>query len=81
MKLDLIDKKILNQLDLNSRQSDSEIGKKIRQSKQVVNYRIKKLLENGIITAFYPHINIANLGYSMHKFYLQLRNISKTKRC
>ena len=79
LELDKNDWKILNQLDLNSRQSDAEIGKKTRISKQVVNYRIKKLLDNEIITGFYPHINLAKLGYGTHKIYLKFKSLTKTQ--
>ncbi|MBU1321620.1 MAG: Lrp/AsnC family transcriptional regulator, partial [Nanoarchaeota archaeon] len=71
--------KILNQLDLNCRQSDSGIGKKVRLSKQVVNYRIKRLLNNKIIISFFPHINVSKLGYATHKIYIQLRSVTKDK--
>ena len=77
--LDLKDRKILNQLDINCRQSDSEIGKKVRLSKEVVNYRIKRLLENKIITGFYPHINIAKINLSAHKIYLRFKSLTKEK--
>jgi len=77
IKLDGKDWKILNQLDLNSRQSDSEIGKKTRISKQVVNYRIKKLEEDGVILGFFPHINVPKLGYLTHKIYLRFRSLNK----
>lgn len=76
MRLDLNDWKILNQLDTNSRQTDAEIGKKTRMSKQVVNYRIKRLIKEGIITGFYPHINVAKLGYGAHKIYLKFKSLS-----
>ncbi|MBW3000885.1 Lrp/AsnC family transcriptional regulator [Candidatus Woesearchaeota archaeon] len=79
IKLDLKDWKILNQLDLNCRQSDSEIGKKVRLSKQVVNYRIKRLLKKKIITSFFPHINVSKLGYATHKIYVQLRSVSNER--
>lgn len=78
-KLDLVDWKLLNQLDINCRQSDAEIGKKTRLSKQVVNYRIKKLVDDRIITAFFPHIDIAKLGYGVHKIYLQFGALTKEK--
>jgi len=78
-KLDKNDLKILNQLDLNSRQSNSKIGKKTRLSKQVVNYRIKKLIQNNIITSFFPHINISKIGFSAHKVYLQFKSLTKEK--
>jgi len=79
IKLYLKDWKILNQLDLNSRQSDAGIGRKTRISKQVVNYRINKLKEEGIITSSYPHINIAKLGYAAHKIYLNFKALTKEK--
>ena len=47
-KIDLKDRKILYQLDLNCRQSNTQIGKKVGLSKQVVDYRIKQMEENGI---------------------------------
>ena len=78
-KLDLADRKILNQLDIDSRQSDSKIAKKTHLSKQVVNYRIKNLLKKGIITAFTPQIDIAKLGYGIHKVYIQFGSITKEK--
>ncbi len=79
IKLDLINRKILNQLDINCRQSDAKIGKKTRLSKQVVNYRIKKLIEKQIIVSFFPHINISKLGFSAHKVYLQFKSLTKEK--
>lgn len=79
VKLDLKNWKILNQLDLNCRQSDAEIGKKVRLSKQVVNYRIKKLVDEGIITSFFPQVNIAKLGYGAHKVYLQFGGLTEEK--
>ncbi|MFC2134635.1 Lrp/AsnC family transcriptional regulator [Bacteroidota bacterium] len=79
LKLDKKDWKILDQLDINCRQSDAEIGKKVRLSKQVVNYRIKKLVDNNIITGFVPHFNTAKLGYGIHKIYIQLKSLRKEK--
>lgn len=78
-KLDKNDWKILNQLDLNSRQSDAEIGRKTRISKQVVNYRIKKLIDEKIITSFVPHVNTAKLGYFVYKVYIRFKSVSRQK--
>jgi len=78
-KISIKDLKILDQLDINSRQSDTEISKKVRLSKQLVNYRIKKLVEKNIITSFFPQINIMKLGYYGYKFYLQLKSLPKEK--
>jgi len=51
--LDLKDRKILYYLDINSRQSNSDIAKKVGLSKEVVNYRIKRLEKEGIIKGYY----------------------------
>ena len=48
-KLDLKDRKILYQLELNCRQSNTQIGKKVGLSKDVITYRIKRMEEKGII--------------------------------
>lgn len=79
IKLELNDWKILNQLDLDCRQSDSEIGKKTRISKQVVNYRVKRLIKENIITGFYPLIDISKFGYGAHKIYLKFSSLSGVK--
>ena len=47
-KLDYFDRRILFELDKDARISTTQIGKKIRKSKQFVDYRIKKLEEKGI---------------------------------
>lgn len=72
--LDLKDKKILYQLDIDCRQTNSEIGKKVGLSKQVVDYRIKRLLEDEIITRFATVVDTYKLGFSKYKLYLSLEN-------
>ena len=74
--LDLKDRKILYQLDLNSRQSNIQIAKKVGLSKDVVNYRIKSLDENGFIRGFYTIIDFYKLGYFSVRAYLKLINAS-----
>ena len=61
MKLDLKDKKILYELDLNSRATLNEIAKKVGLSKQVVDYRLKNLIKNNVINRFYTAINFSKL--------------------
>ena len=50
IKLDLKDRKILYELDMNSRKSNTEIAKKVGLSKQVVGFRIKKLIDEKIVS-------------------------------
>lgn len=79
IKLDLIDKKILAQLDKNSRQTNSSIAKKLKISRERVDYRIKKLISNKIIKKFPTIINPTKFGYSMHKLYFQFQNLTPKK--
>ncbi len=77
--LDERDKKILVELDKNSRQTDSEIAKKLGISKQVTNYRIQKIVENKIISNFYTIINVGSLGLNSYYVFLQLEKIDKNQ--
>ena len=78
-KLDLKDRKTLFELDLNSRQTASQIGKKVWLSKEVVNYRINNLIKKGFIKYFYTILNTLALGYSHYKIYLKLQNVNPEK--
>ncbi|MFH0869661.1 MAG: Lrp/AsnC family transcriptional regulator [archaeon] len=72
--LDLKDKKILYELDLNARQSNSQIAKKVRLNKNTVNYKIKRLEENKVILSYYAVIDSTKLGYFSFRVYLNFFN-------
>jgi DNA-binding Lrp family transcriptional regulator len=76
-QLDLKDRKILYQLNSNSRQSNTQIGKKVGLSKQVVDYRIKKLEDEGIITGYQTVINSFKLGYDVFRYYVTFQNATQ----
>jgi Lrp/AsnC family transcriptional regulator for asnA, asnC and gidA len=76
-KLDLLDRKILSELDQNSRQPFSIIAKKVRASRTVVEYRVKKLFEYKIISSLSAFVDPAKFGLTSWKVYLQFHNKSK----
>ncbi|MCD4759599.1 Lrp/AsnC family transcriptional regulator [archaeon] len=78
-KLDLKDRKILYELDTNSRQSYHEIAKKVGLSKDSIIYRINKLQENGIIKQFHTVIDVGKLGFISFRLYLKLQNTTQKK--
>jgi len=78
-KLDIKDRKILYELDKNARQSNAEIGRKVRLSKEVVNYRIGRMVERGAILKFHTIVNYFKLGVVKYKLYLRLRNVDREK--
>ena len=78
-KLDRKDKKILLVLETNARQSASQIARKARLSKEVVNHRIKNYLRSGIITKFFIIPNFDKLGFRTYRIYLQFRATTPKK--
>ena len=77
--LDAKDRAILYCLDKDARQSNSLIAKKTRLSKEVVNYRIKVLLKNGIIQNFYTIIDSSRLGYMVYRIFIGFQNVDMEK--
>lgn len=73
--MDLLDKKILCELDNDCRQSHERIAKSIGSSRAVVRYRIKKLEEEGAIQNYIASINLGRLGFTTYKIYFKLFNI------
>ena len=73
-KLDIKDKKILYELDLNCRQSFQEIAKKVRLSKESVFYRIKRLADEGVIQRYSTMVDVSKLGYLNFRIFINLQN-------
>lgn len=69
-KLDKKDKKILEQLQKNSRQTIAEITKKTGLPRDVVVYRIKKLEKSKVIRAHHTFLNPQKLGYPLYVYVL-----------
>jgi len=76
-EIDIKDKKILFELDKNSRVSFAELAKKTRLSKEVVFHRINNLVNKGIILRFQTVISTYALGYQSYKIYFKLQNLTK----
>jgi len=76
-KLDLKDRKILYELDLNCRQSNAQIGKKVRLGRDVVAYRIKKLEDDGVIKNFFTDIDTFRLGYNVFRIYINFQYVTQ----
>ena len=77
IELNKKDKRILYELNYYSRQPISKLAKKLKLSKQSVNYRVNKLVEDGFIKQFYTLINFTRLGYKPYKIFLRMNNLKK----
>lgn len=72
-KLDRKDREILYQLDLNARQTNSQIAGKVRASKEVVAYRIKRMVDSGVIQGFYVVVDMTKLGYLNARIFIKMK--------
>lgn len=77
--LDSRDKKLLYELDLNSRQSFNELARKLRLSKGAVIYRIANLEKAGIIKCHNTIVDTGKLGYVCFRLYLKLSGATPEK--
>ena len=66
--VDAIDKKILEILDANSRQSFAEISKQVYLSPSSVRERVKKMEDTGVIKSYGIAINHSLLGNNLEVF-------------
>lgn len=78
VELDIKDRKILYQLDLNCRQSNAQIGKKVGLSRKVVEYRINRMEDEGIISGYWTAINTYRLGYYVFRIYINFIDVSSS---
>jgi len=77
--IDVKDRAILSCLDEDARQSNSKIAKKIKLSKEVVNYRIKRLQEKGIIQNYCAVIDNSKLGYVVYRVFIRFQHVDIEK--
>lgn len=75
--MDLTDRKILYELDQDSRQSLSSIAKKIRTSPQVVKYRVEALLSSGALQYCWPMVEYRKAGYFFGLYFFKLQNMDE----
>ena len=76
IKLDAHDKKILELLLQNSRESINIIGKKVRLSRENVDYRIKRMIKEKLITSFNTVFDEKKLGLLRYGIFLELINLN-----
>ena len=76
----MLDKKILHQLDHNSRASYSQIAKALKTSPQVVKYRVENLYKRGILLYCWPMVEYRGLGYFFGLHFIKLQNMTPARQ-
>ncbi|MFH0906064.1 MAG: Lrp/AsnC family transcriptional regulator, partial [archaeon] len=77
IELDLIDRKILYELDINSRISITKLSKKIKVNRNVIEYRLKRLTDREIIKNYVTLIDAGKLGFMVWNIYLKFQNTTQ----
>lgn len=77
--MDKVDTKILKELLENSRSPLSQIGKKVRLSRENVYYRIQNLIKQGVIRDFVASIDYAYLNFQQFVVFIEFDKIDKEK--
>jgi DNA-binding Lrp family transcriptional regulator len=80
-EIDSRDLRILAELDLNARTTNSEIAKKLGMTSNAVKYRVDNLEESGVIKGYDALIDAPALGYLGYRIYLKFQYAnSKTRK-
>lgn len=77
--LDRLDRRLLFELDKNSRLSFTALGRLLRIPQETVRYRLHGLLEQGIIEHLITFFDTGRLGYTYYKVLLKLFNVNEAQ--
>jgi DNA-binding Lrp family transcriptional regulator len=79
VKVDDKDIDLLYLLANNARDTLTNLAAKLVINRETVNYRIKKLINGGVIAKFQPNVNPYSLGHHIYLLKIKLGNREKTK--
>jgi len=74
VNLDDVDKKILKVLSINARINIIDLASKAKLSRDIINYRLKKLTKQGIIVSYRTYLNLEKLGIRHYKIIFRTKN-------
>lgn len=74
--LDVKDRKLLYEIDLNARLGTSALGKRIGLSQEGVHYRLQRLEKKGIVSGYMTFLNFGKLGYTGYGVYARFQNVT-----
>lgn len=78
--IDKVGKKILAAIEIDARIPISELARKVRTSRTVVEYRLKQFEEKGIIRGYYCLLDPSKFGLTVWKLWVSLRPTSQEDR-
>ncbi len=72
------DKKILKELSTNARINIVDLAEKTELTRDIVNYRLKKLVNEKIIVQYRCYLNLHLIGVNHYKIILRTKNLDET---
>lgn len=78
--LDVKDKHLIRELEINSRESMTKIAKGVNVSKEVANYRLRRLEKEGFIKGYRLVADYSALGFQIYRLLLNLSNIRQNTK-
>ncbi|MDD5331602.1 MAG: AsnC family transcriptional regulator [Candidatus Nanoarchaeia archaeon] len=76
-ELDETDEKILKELSINARINIVDLAKKTKLTRDIINYRLKKLTKEKIIVQYRCYLNLQNLGINHYKIIFRTKNFDE----
>jgi len=76
-ELDETDKKILKEISKNARINIVDLSEKINLSRDIINYRLKKLTKNKIIVQSRCYLNLQSIGIKHYKIIFRTKNFNE----
>jgi DNA-binding Lrp family transcriptional regulator len=79
-KLDLKDRRILSELDMNARIPFTQLSKKVQVSRQVIEYRINKLFEEKVIFGAITIFDSVKVGLFWYRIVFRLKSVTSEQK-
>lgn len=77
--MDLLDRRLLYELDLNSSLRYAELGRRLKVQSELVRYRLLRLERDGIIGQTTSSLDLHGLGLMSFQVLFRLQNVSETR--
>jgi DNA-binding Lrp family transcriptional regulator len=76
-ELDETNKRILKEIATNARINIVDLSEKLKMTRDVINYRMKKLMKDKIIVQYRCYPNLKNIGINLYKLMLRTKNLNE----
>ena len=76
-ELDETDSKIIKELSKNARINIVDLAEKLQLTRDIINYRLKKLTKDGIIVQYRCYLNLHTIGINHYKIIFRTKNLNE----